>query len=155
YYFPFESLITDSSSSSPAYFIIDHAVSYTYSVRYLLNDFGSTTLTQTGNFLGVAPVNYSHGFHLSQLSGSDLSLRSIRSILNHGYILLEQNATRTNFLQQFKFYTINQLYTHSADSSERNEPVIYFNDSALYLSELIPEGKPVTELIVLSACETG
>ncbi|MES1219483.1 MAG: CHAT domain-containing protein, partial [Bacteroidota bacterium] len=52
-------------------------------------------------------------------------------------------------------YKIVQVYSHSADSSERKEPVIYFNDSALYLSELLPQGKPVTELIVLSACETG
>jgi CHAT domain-containing protein len=48
-----------------------------------------------------------------------------------------------------------QLYTHAADSSNNKEPVIYFADSALYLSELIPENIPVTQLIVLSACETG
>jgi CHAT domain-containing protein len=33
--------------------------------------------------------------------------------------------------------------------------VIFFQDSALYLSELIPENKPSTQLIVLSACETA
>jgi CHAT domain-containing protein len=47
------------------------------------------------------------------------------------------------------------LYTHSSDSSGRGEPVIYFADSALYLSDLISEYKPLARLIVLSACETG
>ena len=36
-----------------------------------------------------------------------------------------------------------------------NDPVIYFSDSALYLSSLIPDRKPVTQLVVLSACETA
>jgi CHAT domain-containing protein len=41
------------------------------------------------------------------------------------------------------------------DSSSNSEPVIYFADSALSLSELIPENKTAAQLIVLSACETG
>lgn len=58
-------------------------------------------------------------------------------------------------MQEFYQYRIIQLYTHAADSSKNNEPVIYFADSVLYLSELIGEYKPATRLIVLSACETG
>ena len=58
-------------------------------------------------------------------------------------------------MQQFYNYNIIQLYTHAADSSRNNEPVIYFADSALYLSDLISEKRPLTKLIVLSACETG
>jgi CHAT domain-containing protein len=58
-------------------------------------------------------------------------------------------------MKSFNGYRIIQLYTHAADSSSSGEPVIYFYDSALYLSELIPEKKPSTRLIVLSACETG
>ncbi|HKZ64951.1 MAG TPA: CHAT domain-containing protein, partial [Chitinophagaceae bacterium] len=52
-------------------------------------------------------------------------------------------------------YRIIQLYTHAADSSSNNEPIIYFADSALYLSDLIIEYQPHTQLVVLSACETG
>jgi CHAT domain-containing protein len=58
-------------------------------------------------------------------------------------------------MQQFPSYKIIQLYTHAADSSSQGEPVIYFSDSSLYLSELIPEGRTAAQLIVLSACETG
>jgi CHAT domain-containing protein len=69
--------------------------------------------------------------------------------------LIRYHASRGNFLSQFPKYKIIQLYTHASDSSSRREPVIYFYDSALYLSELVPGIKPVTQLIVLSACETG
>ena len=58
-------------------------------------------------------------------------------------------------MDEYAKYRIIHLYTHSSDHSERGEPVIYFSDSALFLSELIPERKPLAQLIVLSACETG
>ena len=56
---------------------------------------------------------------------------------------------------QFSQFRVIQLYTHSSDSSINNEPVIYFADSALYLSDLISEFIPLTRLVVLSACETA
>ncbi len=65
------------------------------------------------------------------------------------------NATKSNFLQSFPGYEIIQLYTHAAAKSDHNEPVIYFADSALYLSDLIPDRKVATRLVILSACETG
>ena len=48
-----------------------------------------------------------------------------------------------------------QLYTHATDGGSSGEPMIYFSDSTLSLSDLLPEQKPVTNLIVLSACETA
>ena len=62
---------------------------------------------------------------------------------------------KNEFLLQYSKYKIIQLYTHAADTSSYGEPVIYFSDSILYLSELITENKPYTRLIILSACETG
>ncbi len=38
-YFPFEALVTSTNNREPVYFVTDHAVSYTYSARYLLNHF--------------------------------------------------------------------------------------------------------------------
>jgi CHAT domain-containing protein len=152
--FPFESLITDSSAAT-TYFLKDHAVSYTYSARYLLNDFMSTTSISTGNLLGVAPVQYNEVYGLPSLIGSDESLEKLASYISHSSLLIRSDASRHSFLQQFPSYKIIQLYTHAADSSDRKEPVIYFSDSSLYLSDLIPEQLPVTQLIVLSACNTG
>lgn len=154
-YFPFESLITNNTSKDPVYFLVDHAVSYTYSARYLLNNFSNGGSSLAGNFLGIAPVEYPGSFSLLPLTGSDRSLQAIKSYFNSTDLLIAKEASRNNFLRQFYGYKIIQLYTHASDSSFRNEPVIYFADSALYLSELSLENKPATRLLVLSACETG
>jgi CHAT domain-containing protein len=48
------------------------------------------------------------------------------------------------------------LYTHATERDLRyGEPVIYFADSVLRLSELVAVEKPATRIIILSACETG
>ena len=154
-YFPFEALVLDSTISSPEYFLRDHAVSYTYSARYLLNDFGSNTSAAKGSLLGVAPVQYTTTSKLASLSQSDESLASISKLLPSTHNLIGRNASTKNFLQQFPNYKILQLYTHASDTSNQKEPVIYFADGQLYLSDLIPEKPPVTRLVVLSACETG
>ena len=109
----------------------------------------------TGSFLGFAPVHYPDSLRLSPLIRSNVSLEKISFSFPHSRTLLESRASRNNFMKLFDGYRIIQLYTHAADSSSSGEPVIYFCDSALYLSELIPEKKPATRLIVLSACETG
>jgi CHAT domain-containing protein len=87
--------------------------------------------------------------------GSDLSLGKVESYFKEAHNLVEETASRNNFLRQFSKYSVIQLYTHASDSSDRKEPVIYFSDSSLYLSELILENKPSTQLIVISACNTG
>lgn len=153
--FPFEAMVTNGNADSPTYLLQDHAVSYTYSARYLLTQFFNNKSEHTGTFLGVAPIHFSSGTSLAALQGSDLSLTQISSYFNNSYNLTAVNASRNNFQKTFSGYSIIQLYTHASDSSNHGEPVIYFADSALYLSDLIPENKPNTRLAVLSACETG
>jgi CHAT domain-containing protein len=155
HYFPFESLVINDGLAPPVYFLKDHAVSYTYSARYLLNNFPENVHVATESFLGVAPVRYPSPFPLPSLDGSDLSLRRITNYFNKATMLTEEEAVRSRFLNQYTKYKIIQLYTHASDSSRNGEPVIYFADSALYLSELIPEARPGTRLIVVSACETA
>ena len=103
--------------------------------------------------MGMAPVTYS--FALTSLSGSDQSLQRIDNYFDRPAILLKGNATKRNFLKEYYKYKIIQLYTHATDSGSTGEPVIYFADSMLSLSELFYEGRPATSLIVLSACETA
>jgi CHAT domain-containing protein len=153
---PFEAIITKMTPAGPRYFVADHPVSYTYSFRYLTYSGMDRPGAMGSGLLGVAPVQYNAALHLPSLIGSDGSLDRISARFSHFTNLLSTHATRTNFLREFYRYPIIQLYTHASDSSNgRDEPVIYFSDSALYLSELIPESKPLTQLIVLSACETG
>jgi CHAT domain-containing protein len=153
-YFPYESLVTDITKPG-VYFLQDHAISYTYSARYLMNDFSKNENKSDGSFLGIAPIHYTYASSLDPLVGSDISLNLLESYFNKTNSLVEGKASKNNFLQQFSNYSIIQLYTHASDSSDRKEPVIYFSDSSLYLSELIQENKPSTQLVVLSACNTG
>jgi CHAT domain-containing protein len=152
-YFPVEALVT-GTSPKPVYFINDHAVSYAYSARYLLNSF-SNSGKSFRNFMGIAPVKYSYTDQVIPLPGSDQSLGRLSRYFTKADVLVASKATRANFLRHYGEYKIIQLYTHASDSSSTGEPVIYFADSVLYLSDLVSDNKPVTDLIVLSACETG
>jgi len=155
-YFPFEALVTNNTNPrSPVYFLEDHPVSYTYSARYLLNNFSNEENKLNRSILGIAPIHYTYNKNLNPLVGSDQSLNQIESNFKYVYTLIGEKASKYNFLKQFSKYSVIQLYTHASDSSDRNEPVIYFSDSSLYLSDLFQENKPSTQLMVLSACNTG
>ncbi len=152
-YFPFESLVTRMEPIT--YLLKEHSISYAYSARFLMNRFVNPTDFSSHIFLGVAPVEYPSAFHLATLNGSDRSIQKIGSYFKEADFLVAQKASKNNFLQLFSEYPIVQLYTHASDASRNGEPVIYFSDSALYLSDIMGENKPVTGIIVLSACETG
>ena len=152
-YFPFEALVVKEKPVE--YFVEKNAVSYTYSVRYLLNTTSNASSKSNYSFLGIAPVEFKNEWQLPNLTGSELSLSKIRGNFSQAASLVANNATRNNFLKDFYSYRIIQLYTHATDSGNGGEPTIYFSDSTLALSELIYSQRPITRLIVLSACETG
>ncbi|MEO6455219.1 MAG: CHAT domain-containing protein, partial [Ginsengibacter sp.] len=151
--YPFEALVINTNEQQPDYFLNHYAASYTYSVKYLTNKFAANT-NSSNNVLGIAPVNYNNQ-NLADLAGSDLSLKTINNYFTNTTNYVLEKASKNTFMNTFPQYNIIQLYTHAADNSINNEPVIYFADSALYLSDLIPNRKPVTQLVVLSACETA
>ena len=152
--FPFEAMVTNDNPQHPEYLLSKYATSYTYSAKYLTNNYTGNS-TATNKILGIAPVQYKVEDSLATLSGSDISLKNINVFFSNATNYVMEKATRNNFLQSFPSYNILQLYTHAADSSANNDPVIYFADSALYLSDLVTDRKPVTQLVVLSACETA
>jgi len=154
-YFPFEALVTSNDGQRVKYFVEDHAVTYSYSARYLASDFKTTSRKDAKTFLGVAPVRYVGNGSLAQLTGSDESLDRISSYLGSKLNLTGRNASRGNFLRDYYRFKIIQLYTHATDNGLNEEPMIWLADSALFLSDLVYENKPATQLIVLSACETG
>ena len=153
FYFPFEALISNILPIN--YLLNDHSISYTYSARYLTNPFVAGSKTAAHNFLGIAPENYPSYLHLTSLNGSKLSLERISATFNDAENLTGKEASKANFLNRYSKCHVVQLYTHASDSSRNGEPVIYFADSALYLSDIMSEDRPITSLIVLSACETG
>ena len=154
-FFPFEALVIDENNNQPHYFLEKYAISYSYSVRYLSNTYTQSTTNSNNSILGIAPVTFNPSLHLANLSGSDVSLDHIKLYFSGANNMVKAQATKANFLQNFSNYNIIQLYTHAADSSFRDDPVIYFADSALYLSQLVSAQKPIAQLIVLSACETA
>lgn len=151
-YFPFEALLTRADHTS--YLLKEHAISYTYSARYLLNDFTSIANKKAKSFMGFAPVQYA-GTQLPDLNESDRSLEALTTYFSGADNYIGRKASKGNFLQHFTDYRIIQLYTHATDNRDKGEPVIYFADSTLYLSDLVSDKKPATSLVVLSACETG
>ena len=151
-YFPFEALIV--SKQPVTYFAENFAVSYTYSARYLLNNFQGNSKANGGTFFGVAPVRYTDD-RLATLSGSDQSLQRMQTYFRNATYFVGARATKENFLKEYYRYKIVQLYTHATDSSSSGDPAIYFADSTLFLSDLFYENKPASSLIVLSACETA
>jgi CHAT domain-containing protein len=149
-YFPFEALVTNAQPLT--YFVKDHAMSYTYSARYLLMNFTSASSPSAQTFMGFAPVQFTR---LPALTGSDQSLIRIKNYFSNAISFVGDKASKNNFLQEFYKHKIIQLYTHATDSGSTGEPTIYCSDSQLLLSDLLPEKKPVTSLIVLSACKTA
>jgi CHAT domain-containing protein len=154
-YFPFEALVTSDAGQPVKYFLADYATSYIYSAKYLMNPFIDSSDSGTPVFFGAAPVTYPPYMQLASLTGSDLSLARIGKNFGNASDLVYSEATRSGFMSRFSKYRIIQLYTHAIASGGNTEPIIYFADSTLSLSELLGENKPATRLIVLSACETG
>lgn len=154
-YFPFESLVTNDAPRHPVYFLEDHPVCYTYSARYLLDTTNLASGSAAKEFMGMAPVQYASYLHLPDLPGSNGSLDQIANWFGRPDKFTTTHASKASFLENFSSYRLIQLYTHAVGNSPGKEPLIYFADSALALSELIPEKKPSTRLIVLSACETA
>src|SRR6185369_593044 len=99
-YFPFEALVTDIKTGK--YFLNDYAVSYTYSARYLLNEFTRTASSTSNDFFGIAPVNYSNG--QAALVGSDESLYRMQNYFGKATNLVLGKASKNNFLNGFSNY---------------------------------------------------
>ncbi|HEY4285695.1 MAG TPA: CHAT domain-containing protein [Puia sp.] len=154
-YFPFEALVTNNSVRHPVYFLDSHPICYTYSARYFLDTAVESAAAAGKEFMGIAPVQYASYLNLPDLPGSSSSLDQIASLFGSPDKFTSGQASKASFLQNFSDYRLIQLYTHAVGNSPGKEPLIYFADSALALSELIPEKKPLTRLIVLSACETA
>jgi CHAT domain-containing protein len=154
-YFPFEALVTGNSGNTASYFLNDYAVSYTYSARYLLTQFNSNASSASSDFVGYAPVNYPVTTNLPELTGSNTSLLNLKGYFNYADVFTGNKATKNSFLENFQKYKIIQLYTHATDNGANEEPVIFFSDSVLKLSEVLSENLPAAKLIVLSACKTG
>lgn len=153
FFIPFELLLVNRDDGN-SFLLKDHAISYTYSASFLMKS-ATGSRSFHGTLLGVAPVDYASSTGLVSLPGADESLHNISSNFSSSVILTGESAAKHAFLEELPAYSVAHVYSHAqADSSER-EPVIYFYDSLLNVSELQTLGLLQTKLMVLSACETG
>lgn len=153
YFLPFEAL--SKSSKRAEYLLNDYAISYTYSVQFLLKNLGEKSFSFSHKFMGMSPVNYSKNLNQTSLLGSDISLSEVASNFVFGKKFSVEEATKNTFLSNAKDYKIVHLYTHAQADSNDQEPMIYFADSVLKLSELSALEHFKTQLLVLSACKTA
>jgi CHAT domain-containing protein/tetratricopeptide (TPR) repeat protein len=152
YFIPYDALLTDAKNPT-SFLLNDYAISYTYSMQILLKQQKFMSKTAPA-FFGLAPVRFNNGLDQVSLSGSGESLTSITSNFSDNKILLNEQASKGNFLANAGNYKMVHLYTHAAADSVQ-PPIIYFCDSVLLLSELQFLQQSVTELVTLSACKTA
>lgn len=152
-FLPFEAF-SHSPTLPNAYLVHQQAFSYTYSARFLLRD--RQTSGWQRPFLGMAPEQFSASLKQPELPGSAQFLSTISDRIPFAEVKTHQKATKAAFLREAPNYRILQLFTHAdAHLSEHTEPVLYFADSALKLSDLNVNRPFRTQLLVLSACQTG
>lgn len=152
-FIPFDALLDDPKSDS-SFLIKKYAFSYVYSMRVLMHK-DSGAAVQGSVFLGIAPENYAASLHLQPLTSSFASLRRIQSGFNSSLILHGNEANRRSLLSRLPEFRIVQIYSHAAADSSSMDPVLYMADSAVYLTDIQKLKLSHTELIVLSACNTG
>ncbi|WP_103068345.1 CHAT domain-containing protein [Aquimarina sediminis] len=151
-YFPFEALVTDSSSkTSPIpYLIYNTDISYAYSLS-LLKKVKRKNRNPKSKLIGFAPIHFKKQ-QLSSLNRSKYKMTEIEKLFS-GDVLYEQEATKSNFVSVSNDYNIIHLSTH-ASSLSNQEPWIAFHDDILTLNELYFI-KNQADLVVLDACKTG
>ena len=105
--------------------------------------------------MGMSPVDFSKKLNQIPLSGSDISLKNVANNFYFGKTFYKKEATKKAFFDNARKYQIVHLYTHAQADSTDQEPMIYFADSVLKLSEISDLARFKTQLLVLSACKTA
>ena len=153
HFIPFEALLSDSLDKG-SFLAKKYIFSYAHSIRVMMKKISLPAATEH-TFLGIAPSDYNRNFELAALPGANQSLDNIVHNFSTSKLILNGAATRAGFLAHLNRYQIVQIYAHAAADSTRKEPVLYLADSTVSLSEIQKLSFPHTELVVLSACNTG
>jgi len=163
HFLPFESLPADPSS----YLLETTTISYQFSSRFITRSFSSTDNNNgsANDILAFAPFNRrgtefngSNSLVMYQLPSSEEEIRDL-----DGKKYADSQATKERFLQEINKYPIVHLATHAvADGDNSSTPFIAFypkknslTDDCLFLEELYGLKMDSTQLIIISACETG
>ncbi|WP_299243860.1 CHAT domain-containing tetratricopeptide repeat protein [uncultured Aquimarina sp.] len=150
-YIPFEALVTANKlDKTPKYLIEGSEISYGYSNFFLKNSPNTTSPEGEVSFLGFAPSNFDK-YNLTPIENNKNEVNNINSLFS-GEALINDNATKENFLAKLENQNIIHLATH-ADALDSISPWIAFSDHKLDLEELYLT-KNQADLVVLSGCNT-
>ncbi|MFK5957585.1 MAG: CHAT domain-containing protein [Lutibacter sp.] len=155
-FIPFDALITEETTITNfeklPYLINEISISYAYSAAILLQK-NKIIETKNDTFIGFFPVFEDNHRNLSELNYTLQEAKSIENTID-GNFLLKANASKSNFNKYAEDYSIIHLSTHASAGDFYVPPAIEFYNETLYLPEIYGYNLQ-TDLLVLSACETG
>ena len=154
-FIPLDALITEKTSSTNfsnlPYLIYKNPTVLAYSAAILLQNTNNKKNKNT--VLGFFPVFEKNYRGLSELRYTAMEAVNIQQHFK-GKFLLKHEATKKMFESEVNKYEIIHLSTHATAGSFYEPPAIEFYDETLYLPEIYGYNLQ-TDLLVLSACETG
>jgi len=152
---PFEALCTSVKGNN--FLISNYSFSYVYSARYLLKKY--ETQKGKGDFIGFAPVSFNSSLDVPDLKNSAKALKQSAKYYHNTSLFINNQSSRYNFLNSIAHYSVVNVLSHANADPLRREPSLFMQDSIISLSELqlirSSPTQPVTQLVILSACETN
>ncbi|MEM6380664.1 MAG: CHAT domain-containing protein, partial [Bacteroidota bacterium] len=145
------------------YLILDHGLSYNYSIRLLKEMSRKKKNNKTSSYLGLAPQfkpNNTTG--LTSLNYNSLEVQQINQLIK-GELLLSEAATKAKFLEVQSNYNVLHLATHGkANTAMGDYSFLAFSETAastgnealLFVKEIYNLSTNA-DMVILSACETN
>ncbi len=156
-FLPFDALLTNKTTTNNfekmPFLIKKFNLNYGYSLRILAQQFNKKNSVSSEFFLGFFPIFENNHRKLQELSYTINERESIRKYIS-GIFLSKEKATKEAFLKQAKKSNLLHILTHANAGGFYEPATIEFYNKTLYLPEIY--GLQLqTDLLVLSACETG
>lgn len=153
-FLPFDALVVKEEGIKMGFNKVDFLIKnvelrYAYSANVLLQQMENRQ--SKGYFLRIMPRFADGERGLAPLSFSDEETAGVNAWTS----LNGKNATKIGFRKLAEKSWLIHLSTHADSDGEQGEPFIEMADGRLMLSELYAMNLTATDLVILSACETG